>query len=146
MFLPRRSAGRLSLIGIIPVGPRFQRTPMNPRAYVAARKSVVLSLAVLCSGGLELSSPRPVSGSDWPEFRGPRGDGHASSTQLPKTWSEQQHVRFKAKVPGLGWSTPVVHENQVWLTKNCLVCTKDMTPLHSRQPDLKCQRNLSNTE
>ena len=59
--------------------------------------------------------------SDWPEFRGPRGDGHASGSDarpigLPLHWSETSNVKWKAAVPHRGISTPVVMGGQVWLT------------------------------
>lgn len=53
----------------------------------------------------------------WPDFRGPRGDGHGPVTvRLPLTWSESQHVRWKTPIAGRAWSSPVVWENKVWLT------------------------------
>jgi outer membrane protein assembly factor BamB len=57
---------------------------------------------------------------DWPEFRGPTGDGHVadgdSAGNLPLEWSETENVRWKTAIPHLGWSTPVVLDGQVWLT------------------------------
>lgn len=53
----------------------------------------------------------------WPQFRGPSGDGHVlESTPLPLTWSENHNVTFKVPVPGKGWSSPVVQDGKVWLT------------------------------
>lgn len=52
----------------------------------------------------------------WPEFRGPTGDGQAGSPGLPATWSESENVKWKTEIPGRGWSSPVVWEDQVWLT------------------------------
>jgi outer membrane protein assembly factor BamB len=56
--------------------------------------------------------------ADWPEFRGPTGDGHAPSQtlKLPVTWSETNHIKWKTEIPHRGWSTPVVLGNQIWLT------------------------------
>jgi len=60
--------------------------------------------------------------ADWPEFRGPWGDGHVSApgdTQpigLPLHWSETENVKWKTEIPERGWSTPVVLGDQVWLT------------------------------
>ena len=60
--------------------------------------------------------------ADWPEFRGPRGDGHAAASAdakasgLPLHWSETNNVRWKTEIPHRGWSTPVVIGGQVWLT------------------------------
>jgi len=60
--------------------------------------------------------------ADWPEFRGPFGDGHVAPpgdtnvVGLPLTWSETNHIRWKTEIPHRGWSTPVVLGGQVWLT------------------------------
>jgi outer membrane protein assembly factor BamB len=58
--------------------------------------------------------------ADWPEFRGPTGDGHASDagkpSGLPLQWSETNNIRWKTEIPHRGWSTPVVLGGQVWLT------------------------------
>jgi outer membrane protein assembly factor BamB len=60
--------------------------------------------------------------ADWPDFRGPWGDGHVSApgdtkpVGLPLTWSETENVKWKMEVPFKGQSTPVVMGNQVWLT------------------------------
>jgi outer membrane protein assembly factor BamB len=52
---------------------------------------------------------------NWPEFRGPRGDGTSTSTGLPVSWSETEHVRWKTEIHGRGWASPVVWGNQIWL-------------------------------
>lgn len=57
-----------------------------------------------------------ASAENWPEFRGPAGDGHSKETNLPVSWSESQNIRWKTPLPGRGWSTPVVIENDIWLT------------------------------
>ena len=54
--------------------------------------------------------------ADWPEFRGPKGDGHAPGSGLPLHWSETNNVKWKTEIPLLGISTPVVMDGQVWLT------------------------------
>ena len=53
---------------------------------------------------------------DWPEFRGPTGQGHSSERGLPLEWSESRNVAWKIPVPGNGWSSPVVGGGRVWLT------------------------------
>lgn len=80
--------------------------------------------AVLLAFALGLSGPAAGAPEDtatvqqtgWPEFRGPRGDGDAGSPGLPIRWSETENVRWKRPIPHRGWSTPVVHGGQVWLT------------------------------
>jgi outer membrane protein assembly factor BamB len=53
---------------------------------------------------------------DWPQFRGPTGDGMAVATNLPLTWSPTQHVKWKVPVPGRGRSSPVLLGDRIWLT------------------------------
>jgi outer membrane protein assembly factor BamB len=57
-----------------------------------------------------------VSKGQWPQFRGPDGQGHAGDARLPLTWSESENIVWKRAVMGLGWSSPVVDGNEVWLT------------------------------
>jgi outer membrane protein assembly factor BamB len=54
--------------------------------------------------------------AQWPQFRGPTGQGHATEQGLPLDWSESRHVVWKVPVPGRGWSSPVVSGGRVWLT------------------------------
>jgi outer membrane protein assembly factor BamB len=54
--------------------------------------------------------------AQWPQFRGPEGNGHATSRNLPLTWSEEQNVRWKTPIHGRAWSSPVILDGQIWLT------------------------------
>jgi outer membrane protein assembly factor BamB len=58
----------------------------------------------------------PASAEDWPQFRGPTGQGHSTERGLPLDWSESKNVIWKTPVPGSGWSSPVVGGGQIWLT------------------------------
>jgi outer membrane protein assembly factor BamB len=58
----------------------------------------------------------PALGGDWPQFRGPDGQGHSSERRLPLTWSETENIVWKVPVDGRGWSSPVLKEGQIWLT------------------------------
>ena len=52
----------------------------------------------------------------WPDFRGPGGQGHSSESGLPIEWSESKNVVWKTATPGSGWSSPIVAGGRVWLT------------------------------
>lgn len=54
--------------------------------------------------------------TEWPQFRGPRGDGTSLARSLPVTWSETNHRVWKAPIPGRGRSSPVVLGDRIWLT------------------------------
>ncbi len=65
--------------------------------------------------GLALAA-LPATASDWPQFRGPTGQGHAADDPAPLVWSERENVAWKVPVAGRGWSSPVVADGLVWLT------------------------------
>ena len=69
---------------------------------------VVVLAAVITAGVLH--------GEDWPQFRGPGGEGHSSERGVPMEWSESRNILWKTPVPGRGWSSPVVADGHVWLT------------------------------
>ena len=54
---------------------------------------------------------------NWPSFRGPGALSIADDDpRLPTTWSTTQNVVWKTPIEGLGWSSPVVWGNRVFLT------------------------------
>jgi outer membrane protein assembly factor BamB len=53
---------------------------------------------------------------DWPQFRGLTGQGHSTESGVPLEWSETRNVLWKTRVPGSGWSSPVVAGGRVWVT------------------------------
>jgi outer membrane protein assembly factor BamB len=83
--------------------------------FHVCRFPFILPLILLALGGLSARA-------DWPEFRGPWGDGHVSGPGnkkplgLPLHWSETNNIKWKTEIPYRGWSTPVVMGGQVWMT------------------------------
>lgn len=58
-----------------------------------------------------------VSASDqWAQFRGPQAGVVADDPALPDSWSETNNVVWKTAIPGLGWSSPVVWDDHIFLT------------------------------
>ncbi len=56
------------------------------------------------------------SGADWPQFRGPGGNGVATDSNLPSEWSTTKNIAWKATVPGVAWSCPIVVGDKVFVT------------------------------
>ncbi len=65
---------------------------------------------------LLLSATQVLAQGHWPQFLGPKGNGHAQATDLPLTWSESENIRWKTPIHGRGWSSPVIWDEQIWLT------------------------------
>ena len=57
-----------------------------------------------------------VQAENWMRFRGPTGQGLSNETNLPVTWSATESVKWKTSLPGKGWSSPIVFEDQIFLT------------------------------
>ncbi len=57
----------------------------------------------------------PVHGN-WSEWRGPTADGHSDAVELPIHWSETKNIAWKTAIHDFGYSTPVVWDDQIWLT------------------------------
>jgi len=56
--------------------------------------------------------------ADWPQFRGPDGQGHSDAKNIPIEWSEEENITWKSTVPGQGYSSPVIAGNQIWMTSS----------------------------
>src|SRR5271157_4063072 len=74
--------------------------------------ALLLQLAPLLTVAVLIRVASPVAfavdqgNDDWPQFRGPAGDGVSMATNLPLTWSLTQNVKWKSPVPGRGRSSP----------------------------------------
>ena len=65
----------------------------------------------------------------WPEFRGPTADGK-TLLKLPNA-IDQASVKWETPIHGKGWSSPVVWDNQIWLT----TATEDGTKMSAISVD-----------
>jgi len=68
-----------------------------------------LAVLALCVAAVRIDA-------QWPQFRGPEGLGTAPTARLPLTWSEESNVRWKTAIRGRAWSSPIVIDNQVWVS------------------------------
>jgi outer membrane protein assembly factor BamB len=65
-------------------------------------------LAMVCVGS--------VGAADWPQWRGPAGNGIADEKNLPERWSATENVTWKAALAGQGVSSPIVAGDRVFVT------------------------------
>ncbi len=57
-----------------------------------------------------------LSKNAWHEFRGDAHDGTALGSHPPLEWGEDKNMAWKTPIHGRGWSSPVVTDNEVWMT------------------------------
>ncbi len=82
-------------------------------------KAVATRNITLTSGARVSSrSNKKNSIGSWPSFRGPQASGVADNQNLPDRWDAKsgENILWKAPIPGLGHSSPIVWGNQIFVT------------------------------
>jgi outer membrane protein assembly factor BamB len=76
-----------------------------------------MNRVAILTAGIALFALQPLPAADqWPQFRGLQAGVAADDPTLPDTWSETDNIAWKTSIPGLGWSSPVVWDNHIFLT------------------------------
>jgi len=83
-----------------------KRRPVRLRLIAAATVAAVLA-----------SQAASAASDNWPQFRGPDGTAViADDPALPESWSATENVAWRTPIPGLGWSSPIVWGDRVFVT------------------------------
>jgi outer membrane protein assembly factor BamB len=72
--------------------------------------------ALLAALPLAAVGSRAASPDDWPQWRGVNANGIDDRHPLPTRWSVKENIAWSAPLPGLGFSSPVVHGERVFIT------------------------------
>jgi outer membrane protein assembly factor BamB len=75
------------------------------------KRTVIIAIALTV-----LMLTRVSATDQWPQFRGVQAGVADDDPALPDRWNETENVVWKADVPGLAWSSPVVWGDHVFLT------------------------------
>lgn len=73
--------------------------------------SLAFSIAVPIAIGADLPESK-----QWPQFRGPGSAGVADDPALPDKWSATENVAWKTAIPGVGWSSPIIWGDRIFVT------------------------------
>lgn len=90
---------------------------------------------------LAMATAPAIAEPHWPEYRGPTTQGNVDAN-LPTNWSEGDNVVWKTAIPHRGWSSPVVHGNQIWMT----TATEDGHELYAICVDLHTGEIVHNVQ
>ena len=63
---------------------------------------------------LMASSTLFLQAQNWPNWRGPNGDGTSTEINLPVSWDSVTNVVWKSPVPGVGHSSPIVWADKLF--------------------------------
>jgi outer membrane protein assembly factor BamB len=83
---------------------------MFRRSHIFAAACSLCVFASISLPGLSFA------GDSWPQFRGPRGDGHSTAKNVPVEWNANKNVAWKVELPGAGLSSPILEAGQLYLT------------------------------
>ncbi len=99
------------------------------------RTSALILAVMICMGAAHADG-------NWPAWRGPTADGKSDAAGLPLLWSETENIVWKTGIHDLGYSTPVVWGDQIWLT----TAKEDGTTLYAVCIDLNSGRVIRDIE
>ena len=114
--------------GRIPHGD-WQQMNANERKMASARPLSVgadqlvpwfyLCRSAFICGLFLVSAISAARGENWPGWRGPRGDGSSSETNMPIEWSgkdgAQRNITWKVEILGRGHASPIVWNDRVFV-------------------------------
>jgi outer membrane protein assembly factor BamB len=96
----------------------------------------LLALAVL--------STEAALAENWPQWRGPRGNGLTAETGLPVQWGDEEGVAWKAQLAGVAASTPVIWDDRIFVTSQSGrgILREGNHPTLGRGPDATPERSI----
>lgn len=116
------------------------RAPITARNKHKMKRIQSLSYPIVHA--LSCAFALAAQGGDWPGFRGPLGNGVSSEEAPVLAQSVITNVLWKSEIPGLGWSSPVVQGERVFVT----TATKDGAACHVLALDAKSGKTLWDRE
>jgi outer membrane protein assembly factor BamB len=73
----------------------------------------IFYLSLILNFGLYNSN---AQNQNWTHFRGNNLDAISNETNVPTSWNDSTNVLWKTPIHGKAWSSPVIYDNQVWMT------------------------------
>ena len=74
---------------------------------------IVLGIAIISAISILSAS---AGAMNWPQWRGPSGQGVSNEKNLPSEWSPSRNIKWKTPIAGRGHSSPIVWGNKIFLT------------------------------
>jgi outer membrane protein assembly factor BamB len=93
-------------------------------------------MAVLLLGG-------NAAAEDWPQWRGPHGDGTSRATGLPTEWGPEENIVWRTPLPSWSGATPVVWGDRVFVTSPSASETAEATAQEGSSSDRTGRRDRS---
>ena len=81
-------------------------------------RPITIALVISLLSTVLLFGSRAVAsaGANWPQWRGPSGQGVSTEKNLPREWSATKNIKWKTPIAGRGHSSPIVWGNKIFVT------------------------------
>ncbi|MGH9203507.1 MAG: PQQ-binding-like beta-propeller repeat protein, partial [Vicinamibacterales bacterium] len=88
---------------------------MGKRAAGTTKQTTDVKIFSVVTLALAVMQATPA-GSDWPQWRGPAGQGVSRETGVVSEWTPATNILWKAAIEGRGHSSPIVARGRIFLT------------------------------
>ena len=92
-----------------------------------------VAIAQSAKRGQSAEEVASLAQDNWAHWRGPEFNGLSGTAQPPIRWSESENLSWRTELPGRGHSTPIVWEDQVYLT-TAVEIGEEFEPPHPERP------------
>lgn len=93
------------------------------------------------------AEPNAEAANSWPMWRGPAGNGVSNSHDAPLHWSPTKNIAWKTKILGVGYSSPVVSGNSIFVTSaNLETKGRILFCVDRTSGDIRWQRTVATAE
>ncbi len=99
----------------------MKRHHLHSETLAATAATVIALFFCLGNSAVDAQPSQPAGPGDaaspqWPDFLGPQNIPVSENPKLPERWSTTENVEWVTEVPGVGWSSPIVWGNKIFLT------------------------------
>lgn len=86
------------------------------RRGIVSREALFSAVVILFSVVVSEQAAAQQIQAEWPQFRGLIAGVAADHPSLPDRWSQTENVAWSVDIPGLGWSSPIVAGDHIFVT------------------------------
>src|SRR2546423_6480896 len=84
----------------------------------------IIAVSLTVGGIAAARGPETESTVNWPQWRGPEGNGISRATNLPTTWGPDKNIVWKTPMPSWSGGTPVIWEDRIFVTSASKAASK----------------------
>jgi outer membrane protein assembly factor BamB len=112
---PLSRTNRRRRAGFVELDPDANQTGLMKHKSLWPIAPWCLLIPLAAAATTALAADADKYNRNWPQWRGPAGNGLVLHGNPPLEWSEQKNVKWKVAIPGRGHATPILWENRIFV-------------------------------